>query len=381
MRLDTTDDPTSPTADTLFTRLVRSLPTTAPFIGPETLERASGRAFTLRLGANESSFGPSPRALAAMRDALPRIAWYGDPEGYETRSAIAGALGDVSVEHIALGAGIDDLLGQFVRLFLEPGARVVASLGSYPTFLYHAAGFGGVIETPAYRDDRNDLDALADAARRTSASLVYLANPDNPSGLWLTGAEVAAFRESLPSSCILLLDEAYIEFAPPDAHVAVDASDTHIVRFRTFSKAYGMAGARIGYAIATPETVRALDRIRLHFGVNALAQVGAQAAIADAAYLAEVIAEVARGRDEYAALATSLGLTPLPSATNFVSIDVGGAARARATVAALAEKGVFIRMPGAPPLDRCIRVTVGSASERATFAEVFRDVWPRIMAS
>lgn len=379
MRLTTTDDTTSESRAAEFTRLVRSLPTAAPFIGPETLERARGRPFTLRLGANESTFGPSPRALAAMRDALPRIGWYGDPEGYETRSAIAAVVGGgVGVEHIALGAGIDDLLGLFVRLYMEPGAHVVTSLGSYPTFAYHVAGFGGVIEQPVYRNDRNDLDALAEAARQTSASLVYLANPDNPSGSWLSGAEIAAFLDSLPPACVLLLDEAYIEFAPPAAHIAMDANNPRIVRFRTFSKAYGMAGARIGYAIAAPEVVRALDRVRLHFGVNAPAHAGAQAAIADQGYLAEVVAEVARGRDEYAALANSLGLAPLPSATNFVSIDVGGADRARATVAMLAAEGVFIRMPGAPPIDRCIRVTVGSASERASFAEIFRTLWPQL---
>ncbi|HEX8731091.1 MAG TPA: aminotransferase class I/II-fold pyridoxal phosphate-dependent enzyme, partial [Ktedonobacterales bacterium] len=252
------------------------------------------------------------------------------------------------------------------------------SLGSYPTFAYHVAGFGGILERPIYRNDRNDLDALADAARRTSASLVYLANPDNPSGSWLSGAEIAAFLDALPPACVLLLDEAYIEFAPPAARMATDANSPRVVRFRTFSKAYGMAGARIGYVIAAPAVVRALDRIRLHFGVNALAHAGAQAAIADQEYLAEVVDEVARGRDEYAALANALSLTPLPSATNFVSIDVGGADRARATVAALATEGVFIRMPGAPPLDRCIRVTVGSANERAAFAEAFRAVWPRI---
>ncbi len=286
----------------------------------------------------------------------------------------------VDADHVGVGAGIDDLLGLFVRLFMEPGDSVVASLGSYPTFSYHVAGFGGKLERPLYRDDRNDLEAIAEAAHRTDARLVYLANPDNPTGSWYSGVEIATFLETLPATCVLLLDEAYVEFAPPEAIAHLEANNPRVVRFRTFSKAYGMAGARIGYAIAPPDTIRALDRIRLHFGVNAIAHAGARAALADQQYLASIVAEVRLGRDEYTALAQDLGLTAFPSATNFVSIDVGGVERARALVAALATEGVFIRMPGAPPLDRCIRVTVGSAAERAEFARIFRKVYPEVIA-
>lgn len=360
-----------------FTSLIRSLPDTAPFVGPEALERAQGRPFTLRLGANESVFGPSPQAREAMRAAVDQAQWYADPECWETRTAIAAHVG-ASVAQIGVGAGVDDLLGQVARLYIQPGRSVVASLGSYPTFAFHVAGLDGQIEWVPYRDDRNDLEALAEAARRVRATLVYLANPDNPSGSWFTGAEIEAFLAALPEETTLLLDEAYSEFAPADAQPGVSADDPRLIRFRTFSKAYGMAGMRIGYVIAAPGIVRALDKTRLHFGVNIVAHAGALAALADQEYLASVVAEVARGREEYAALARELGLAPLPSATNFVTIDVGGVERARATVAALARAGVFIRMPGAAPLDRCIRVTVGDASARAPFAQVFREVWPQV---
>jgi histidinol-phosphate aminotransferase len=158
----------------------------------------------------------------------------------------------------------------------------------------------------------------------------------------------------------------------------VDVSDPRVIRARTFSKAHGMAGARIGYALATAEIIAAFDKIRLHFGVNRVAQAGALASLQDTVHLESVVAAVAEGRDEYAALAQELGFTPLPSATNFVTMDVGGVERARALVTALAERGVFIRMPGAPPLDRCVRVTVGTPEERATFAEVLRTVWPQV---
>lgn len=374
---DTATSQATSQATIRFTPLVRSLPDTAPFIGPEALERAQGRPFDLRLGANESVFGPSPRAQEAMRTAVERAQWYADPECWETRTALAAHTG-VSIEHIGVGAGIDDLLGQVARLYIAAGSQVVTALGSYPTFAFHVAGLGGVIERVPYRDDRNDLEALAEAARRTQATLVFLANPDNPSGSYFSGDEIAAFLAALPEQTTLLLDEAYSEFAPPNALTSVSADDPRLIRFRTFSKAYGMAGMRIGYVIATPATVRALDKVRLHFGVNIVAHAGAQAALADRDYLASVVAEVARGRDEYSALARDCGLTPLPSATNFVLFDVGGVERARATVAALAQAGAFIRMPGAPPLDRCIRVTVGDADTRVAFARIFRQVWPTL---
>jgi histidinol-phosphate aminotransferase len=360
-----------------FTRIVQEIPATVPFLAPEAIERRSGKALTLRLGANESAFGPSPQALEAMREAAAQVNWYGDPESYDLRMALAGRHG-VGLENIVIGCGIDDLLELIVRTYLQPGQTAVTSLGGYPTFAYHVAGYGGKLERVPYNDDRNDLAGLAEAANRSQARIVYLANPDNPSGSWVTAEEIGAFVDALPQDCLLLLDEAYSDFAPENALPPVDVSDPRVIRARTFSKAHGMAGARIGYALATDEIIAAFDKIRLHFGVNRVAQAGALASLQDTAHLESVVASVAEGRDEYAALARELGFTPLPSATNFVTMDVGGVERARALVAALAERGVFIRMPGAPPLDRCVRVTVGTPKERAEFAEILRAVWPQV---
>ena len=351
-----------------FTRIVQDIPATVPFLAPEAIERRSGKALTLRLGANESAFGPSPLALEAMREAAAQVNWYGDPESYDLRMALAGRHG-VGMENVVIGCGIDDLLELIVRTYLETGQTAVTSLGGYPTFAYHVAGYGGKLQRVPYRDDRNDLAGLAETANRSQARIVYLANPDNPSGSWVTAEEIGSLVEALPEDCLLLLDEAYSDFAPENALPPVDVSDPRVIWARTFSKAHGMAGARIGYALATAEIIAAFDKIRLHFGVNRVAQAGALASLQDTAHLESVVAAVAEGREEYATLAREMGFTPLPSATNFVTMDVGGVERARALVAALAERGVFIRMPGAPPLDRCIRVTVGTPEERAAFAE------------
>lgn len=363
-----------------FTRLVAALPATVPFVAPEALERRNGRHMKLRLGANESAFGPSPRAKEAMRAAIEQVAWYGDPESYMLREALARYY-HIKMEQIVVGSGIDDLLGLVVRAYLEPGDRAVTSLGAYPTFNYHVIGYGARLERVPYRNDQNDLPALAEAAARVGARLVYLANPDNPSGTWHTADDIQAFLERLPADCLLLLDEAYSDFAPAQAIPAIDVNDPRVLRLRTFSKAFGMAGARIGYAIGDVQTISAFDKIRLHFGVNLIAQVGALAALEDSDYLQQVVAEVTKGRQEYAELAHSLGMPSIPSAANFVSIDVGGPERARALVEALAERDVFVRMPGAPPLDRCIRVTVGTTEERAAFAIVLREVWPSVAAA
>jgi histidinol-phosphate aminotransferase len=360
-----------------FTRIVADLPASVPFLAPEAIERRRGKPLTLRLGANESAFGVSPLALEAMRAAAAQANYYGDPESYDLRAALAERHG-VGMEHLVIGCGIDDLLELIVRTFLAPGETAVTSLGGYPTFAYHVAGYGGKLERVPYRDDRNDLAGLAEAAQRSRARIVYLANPDNPSGSWVTGDEVGALVAALPQECLLLLDEAYSDFAPAEALPPIDVTDPRALRVRTFSKAHGMAGARIGYALTTAAIIAAFDKIRLHFGVNRLAQAGALASLQDTDHLQRVVAAVADGRAEYVALARELGLTPLPSTTNFVSMDVGGVERARALVAALAERGVFIRMPGAPPLDRCVRVTVGTPEERAAFAEILRAVWPEV---
>jgi histidinol-phosphate aminotransferase len=310
-----------------------------------------------------------------MREAAGRVNWYSDPESYELRAAVA-ALHGIATDEMVFGSGIDDLLGLVVRTYLSPGEVAVTSLGAYPTFNYHVAGYGGRLERVPYRDDRNDLEALAAAAHQHHARIVYLANPDNPTGSWYAAEAIRAFQDALPEGCLLMLDEAYIEFAPIGEVLTLDIGDPRIIRLRTFSKAHGMAGARLGYALGPREMMSAFDRITLHFGINRIAQEGALAALADTDYLAHVVAEVARGRDEYATLGRELGLTPLPSHTNFVTFDTGGPARARALVAELARRDVFIRMPGAPPLDRCIRVTVGTAEERSLFAEILRATAP-----
>ena len=355
--------------DHRLTRIVQGLPPTVPFVGPETLVRHSGVPIEARLGANESVFGPSPLAIAAMQEAAGDAWMYGDPEAYELRTALAEANG-VERENIVVGVGIDGLFGTAVRLFVEPGTPVVSSLGAYPTFAFHVAASGGVLHTVPYRDDYEDLEALAEKASAVDARLVYLANPDNPMGTCWDAAAVLALRDALPADAVLFLDEAYYEFAAISAIPAIDVTDTRMLRFRTFSKAHGLAGARVGYVIGHAEMIAAFDRVRDHFGVGRVAQAAALASLGDEEHVAGVVRSVAAARVEIAGIAEACGLSTIDSSANFVAVDCGrDGDYARRVLAELAALGVFVRMPGVAPLDRCIRISAGTPEQLAVVAQ------------
>jgi histidinol-phosphate aminotransferase len=358
-----------------YTPLIASLPSTVPFVGPETQERARGLPFKARLGANESVFGPSPAALAAMRDADAEIWKYGDSTNVDLKSAIASHLA-IAPDHVVIGEGIDGLLGYLVRMLVEPGDAVVTSDGAYPTFNYHVAGFGGVLHKVPYEADRESPEALFAKAAEVNAKIVYLANPDNPMGSWWRGAEIVAAMAHLPSDTLLVLDEAYIEFAPEGTAVDLPIDDPRLIRFRTFSKAYGMAGARVGYGLGAAELIKSFDKIRNHFGMNRSAQVGALAALADQSWLERVCSQVAEAKARIQSIAEANGLSALPSATNFVAVDCGqDGAFARTVLTELGREGVFVRMPFVAPQDRCIRISAGTPKE----LEILADALPRAL--
>ncbi len=350
-----------------LTALAQSLPASVPFVGPEAQERQMGHPFKARLGANESAFGPSPNAIAAMQKAASEAWMYGDPESYDLRHALA-THHQTHLDNIMVGEGIDALLGLLVRLYVGAGDAVVTSAGAYPTFNYHVAGFGGILHTVPYKDDHEDPDALIAKAAEVSAKLVYIANPDNPMGSWHRADVMQDMINHLPEGCMLVLDEAYIDLAPAGTAPALDTNTANVIRMRTFSKAYGMAGGRVGYAIGSADVISGFNKVRNHFGMCRISQEGALAALQDTAWLAHIQNEVDTARQRIGAIAQANGLTPLPSAANFVTIDCGrDGAFARAVLAALVADGIFVRMPFVAPQDRCIRVSCGTAPQLDAF--------------
>ena len=352
-----------------YTPLVDSLPSTVPFVGPETQERARGRNFRARVGANENVFGPSPKAIIAMAEAATQVWKYADPENYDLKHALAEHVG-VAPENIVVGEGIDGLLGLLVRMLVKQDTPVVTSLGAYPTFNFHVAGFGGNLATVPYKGDFEDPDALLVAIKQHKAPLAYLANPDNPMGSYHSSKFILDMIDHLPQDTVLCLDEAYGEFAPEDTLPPIDVSEKRVIRTRTFSKAYGMAGARIGYAIGHVDIIDAFNKVRNHFGVNRIAQEGALAALADQDWLQAIIRRVNEANERIADIAKNNGLLPLTTATNFVTIDCGRDADfAKRIVAELGERDIFIRMPFVEPHNRCVRISAGTESELDLLAE------------
>ena len=357
-----------------YTPLVAGLPSTVPFVGPETQERASGRKFRARIGANENVFGPSPKAIKAMADAAVQSWKYADPEIHDLKTALAAHHG-VTSENIVVGEGIDGLLGLLVRMLVGPGTPVVTSLGAYPTFNFHVAGFGGNLVTVPYRGDAEDPDAIITEVNRTGAPLAYFANPDNPMGSFHKAGIVKNLISAMPRDTVLCLDEAYGEFAPQEDLPPLDVEETRVIRLRTFSKAYGMAGARIGYAIGHRGLIDAFNKVRNHFGVSRISQAGALAALEDQGWLSAVVKRVHQSNAKIAQIAADNGLIPLPTAANFVTIDCGSDGEfAKRVVAELIARDIFVRMPFVEPQNRCIRISSGTPQDLKLLSQLLPEV-------
>ena len=350
--------------------IVASLPDAVPFVAPEETERAKGARFKARLGANEGNFGAAPAAIKAMQEVAVDDVWkYCDPTAFDLREALSIQLG-VRADEIVCGPGIDGLLGLIVRIFSEAGDTIVSSLGAYPTFNYHVHAYGRSLVTVPYKGFQEDLDALAKEANSARASIVYVSNPDNPMGTWWEADAIEKFLDDVSPRTLIILDEAYGETAPPGTLLPIETARPNLLRLRTFSKAYGLAGIRVGYAFGHKDLIKPFHRVRDHFGVNVMAQNAALASLGAKDWLAQTTKKISAARERIAQIARDNGLAPIPSATNFVTIDCkSDAGFAVGVLQRLSERCVFVRKPMAPGLDHCIRVSVGRDEEIDFFAE------------
>jgi len=345
----------------------------------EEVQREYGLQDVIKLASNENPFGPSPRAIAAMREALTRIHMYPDGESYELRQALARYLG-VPADHIAVANGADGIIMQVCMAYLDDGDEVIVSRSSFPIYdRFTYAMRGRLIKVPT-RNYGLDLEAMARAINERTR-LVFVCNPNNPTGTIVSQAEVEAFMARLPDQVLVIFDEAYHDFVASDAYRSalpyVRAGRSNVMVMRTFSKVYGIAGLRLGYGVAVPELLAPLQRIREPFAVNLLAQVAGVAALEDEEFRQQTVAANHAGRLYLYQECERLGLNYIPSHTNFVLIEVG--AQAETVVQRLlAEHGVIVRPCAGYDLPTFLRVTVGTPQQNQRFVAALEQVLRRL---
>ena len=335
----------------------------------EELERELGITGSIKLASNENPRGPSPKALAVLNEAAKTLHRYPDGGGHYLRRALADRW-KVSPDQIVLGNGSDEIITLLTKAFLEPGDEAVMADPSFIVYKIDvAAAHAKPVQVPLY-EFRHDLPAMARAVTQKTR-LVFVCNPNNPTGTYVTAAEVAAFMQAIPPDVIVVFDEAYYEYM-----TAADYPDTlsmlkggrNVVLLRTFSKIYGLAGLRIGYGLTTPEIVQHLNRIRPPFNTNSLAQKAALAALSDEEHVRESRRLNTEGMGILAERLQALGLHVVPSQANFLYFDVkqDGAA----LFEALLRRGVIVRHLGGTFL----RVTIGLPQENERFIAALRAV-------
>ncbi len=339
----------------------------------EALERELGISGSIKLASNENPLGPSPRVLAELRDALGELARYPDGGGFALRRALANRHG-VPPSAITLGNGSNDVLDLVARTFLGPSSESVFSEHAFAVYPICTQAVGAVARVAPARDYGHDLDAMA-ALVGARTRVIFIANPNNPTGTWLPRDELRAFLQGLPEHLVVVVDEAYFEYvqAPeyPDASRWLDEFPNLIVT-RTFSKAFGLAGLRVGYGLSHPQVAELLNRVRQPFNVNSLALAAAEVALGDNAHLQRAVAANQAGMAQLEAGFRALGLEFIPSLANFICVDLG---RPAAPVnQALLERGCIVRPVANYGLPNHLRVSIGLEAENARLLSALGQV-------
>jgi histidinol-phosphate aminotransferase len=351
---------------------VRSLAPYVPGKPIEELERELGISNIIKLASNENPFGPSPLALAAMQRALGDTWLYPDGSGHVLKQKLASRLG-VGLEQITLGNGSNDTLVLLAEAFLKPGLSAVYSQYAFAVYpiAIQATGATGIV-VPALPPDSkmplgHDLAAMAKAIE-SNTRVVFIANPNNPTGTWVQAAELEAFVAAVPSNVMVALDEAYFEYTGGlGLQNGIEWLDRfpNLVVFRTFSKAYGLAGVRVGYAVSHSTVADMLNRVRQAFNVSTVGLAGAAAALDDPAHVAAAVKVAVAERARVTARLSSGGTRVVPSAGNFLLLHVGPNARER--FESLLRKGIIVRPVGNYQLPEHLRVTLGTVEQNDRF--------------
>jgi len=342
----------------------------APYRGGDS--QLPGHARVIRLASNEGPLGPSPQAVRAYRDLAGELHRYPDGAHAALRRAISAQYG-LDPDRIVCGAGSDELIGLLVRAYAGPGDEVLHSQYGFLMYAISAKGIGAKPVAAPDRDYGADIDAmLARVTPRTR--IVFLANPNNPTGSLLPAAEVRRLHAGLPKDVLLVIDAAYAEYvddADYEDGSALVAAHDNVVMLRTFSKIYGLAALRLGWAYCPHAVADVLNRLRGPFNTNAPAQAAALAALADQAHVGAAKAHNEQWLPWFAERVTAAGFTPLPSAGNFVLVRFGatGATSADAALAFFHGRGILPRSMGPYGLADCLRITIGTSDEMPIVAD------------
>ncbi len=340
----------------------------------EEVEAELGLSGIIKLASNENSLGPSPKALAAMAAALGQAHRYGDADCRALKKALTAKFG-YDPETLVTGNGSSEFILVLAHALLGPGVRAVMSKPSFTLYAKNAQAAGAeVVEAPLTAEYGHDLPAILKLVDERTR-LVFLDNPLNPTGAWLTAAELTAFHRALPPSAVLVVDEAYVDFARPERPDWREAlhSPGRLVVMRTFSKAYGLAGLRAAYALMDPELARMVNRVRPPFNVNSLAQVGAAAALEDEAFLRKTLAMTWAALEYFQTEFAALGLDPRPTEANFIMVGLNGRSADEVFQAAL-RLGVITRSLTSFGLPGHLRVNAGLPDENQALVDVLRKI-------
>ncbi len=334
----------------------------------EELQRELGLTQIVKLASNENPLGPSPLGKAAAAGEIDGLNWYPDDVGFRLKQKLAARYG-LAFEQVTLGAGSSDVIDMVARSFLGPGRNAVYAAHSFAMYAIYtqATGAEGKVAPALPPDDAmpygHDLDAMA-ALIDDDTRVVFIANPNNPTGTWLGADALYAFIESVPPDVVVVLDEAYTEYVTePDFPNGIDwlADFPNLVVTRTFSKIYGLAALRVGYGLASAELTAVINRVRHPFNVNSLALSAAEAALDDDDFIERSCANNEAGMRQYLDAFGRMGLTAIPSVGNFVCVDVG---RSGADVFdAMLRRGVIVRPVGNYDLPNHLRITIGMPEE------------------
>jgi len=335
----------------------------------EELERELGISGSIKLASNENPLGPSPKAIAAIKKVVEGLSRYPDGSGFYLSQALAKKYG-VDPGQVILGNGSNELIELVVRTFVQPGDETISADPSFVVYKMITQAAGGTNVVVPCKDMRHDLDAMAERIT-TKTRIVFIANPNNPTGTMNSLAEMDRFLERVPDHVIVAVDEAYFEYAThadyPDSLDYLKAG-RNVLALRTFSKIYGLAGLRIGYGITTAEIAELMNKVRQPFNTNSLAQVGALAALADRKHVEKSIAINNEGKQFLYQTFQRLGVSYTPTEANFILFETR--LDGRELYAALLRQGVIIRPMGGNRL----RVTIGLPEENARFANELEKI-------